>query len=134
MNFQFKINFWEKWKFISLCVYLMVYFLWSRHLYTVFLWCSEKSKLNRKYLLTLKRLGGRVNLFPPCGFSKNVSSKERLKPWFFVNFNIILKHIFPENFIEFPQFVQKIWRNSLSILAIFINFPRFFGFFDITLL
>ena len=23
---------------------------------------------------------------PPCGFSKNVFSKERFKPWFFVTF------------------------------------------------
>ena len=45
---------------------------------------------------------------PPCGFSKNVSSKERVKPWFFMTFKIILKHIFPESFIEFPQVVQKI--------------------------
>ena len=55
-------------------------------------------------------------------------------PVFFVTFNSILKHIFPESFIEFPQVVQKIWRISLSILAIFINFPSFFGFFDIILL
>ena len=41
----------------------------------------------------------------PCGFSKNTSYKERAKPWFFVTFNIILT--FPENFIEFPQIVQK---------------------------
>ena len=40
--------------------------------------------------------------------SENVSSIERVEPWFFVTFNIILKHIFPENFIEFPQVVQKI--------------------------
>ena len=64
-----------------------------------------------------------VKLTPPCGFLKNVSSIERLEPWFFVTFNIILKDIFPENFIKFPQVVEKIWRNSLSILAIFINFP-----------
>ena len=57
--------------------------------------------------LTIKRLGG-VNLRPPpCGFSKNVSSKERVKPWCFVTFNII-SHIFSENFIEIPQVVQKI--------------------------
>ena len=30
------------------------------------------------------------------------------KPWFLVTFDIILRHIFPENFIEFPQVVQKI--------------------------
>ena len=45
---------------------------------------------------------------PPSGFSKSVFSKEREKPWFFVTFDIILRHIFPENFIEFPQVVQKI--------------------------
>ena len=75
-------------------------------------------------LLTLKRLrGGGVRGPPtptlgdpltaegiplPCGFSKSISSKKREKPWFFVTFNIILRHIFPENFIEFPQVVQKI--------------------------
>ena len=63
---------------------------------------------------------------PSCGFFKNVSSIERVEPWFFVTFNIILKYIFPENLIEFPQVVQKICRNTLSILAIFINFRQFF--------
>ena len=58
--------------------------------------------------LTLKRLGRDQFELPPCGFSKNVPTKERMKPWFFVTFNIILRHIFPENFIEFPQVVQKI--------------------------
>ena len=56
--------------------------------------------------------GVKLTLTPPpppaCGFSKNVSSIERVEPWFFVTFNIVLKHIFPENFIEFPQLVQKI--------------------------
>ena len=82
--------------------------------------------------LTLKRLRGQFE--PHRGFLKNVSSKARVKPWFFVTFSNILRHIFPENFIEFPQVVQKIRRNSLSILAIFINFHQFFEFFDITLL
>ena len=35
-----------------------------------------------------------------AGFSKNASSKQRVKPLFFVTFNIIKHHIFPENFIE----------------------------------
>ena len=75
--------------------------------------------------------GGReVNLTPPlspsCGFSKSVSSKDREKPWFFVTFDIILRHIFPENFSEFPQVVQNIWRNSLSILANFHQFSSIF--------
>ena len=48
-------------------------------------------------------VGGQID--PPCAFSKNVFSKERVKPCFFVTFKIISKHIFPENFIEFPQVV-----------------------------
>ena len=67
---------------------------------------------------------------PPSnfGFSKNVSSEERVKPWFFVTFNIIISHIFPENFIGIPQVVQKIRRISLSTLAIFIDFLKFLSF------
>ena len=45
---------------------------------------------------------------PPCGFSKNVSSKERVRHWFFVTFNVIISHIFPEYFIEIPQVAQKL--------------------------
>ena len=67
-------------------------------------------------------------------FSKNVSFKERVKPCFFVTFNIIIRYIFSENFIEIPQVVQKLWRIYLSILAIFMDFNQFFGFFDISLL
>ena len=37
-----------------------------------------------------------------CGFTKNVSLRERVKPWFYVTFQIILSHIFFENFIEIP--------------------------------
>ena len=59
--------------------------------------------------LILKRLGGGGSQFDSHrGFSKNVSSKERVKPWFFVIFNIMTVHIFPENFIETPQVFQKI--------------------------
>ena len=68
------------------------------------------------------------------GFLKIVSSKQKVKPWFFVTFKIIIRHIFPKNFIEIPQVVLKLWRISLSVLAIFIDFYQFFGFFDISLL
>ena len=107
--------------------------LFKRHFSTcVFLWILKNFQERFFYRTPLDDC---LTLTPPpCGFSKIVSSEETLKPWFFVTFNIILKHIFPENFIEFPQVVQKIWRISLSILVIFINFPPFFGFFDITLL
>ena len=77
-------------------------------------------------LICLMREGANWN--PICGFLINVSSIERLEPCFFVTFNTMLKHISPENFIGFPQVIQKIWRNYLSILATFINFPQFLEF------
>ena len=85
--------------------------------------------------LTLKKLGGgrrgQFDLPPPCGFSKNISSEEMVKFWFFVTFNIIIRQIFPENLIEVPQVVQKIWRLSLSILAISSIFNNFLDFLTI---
>ena len=59
--------------------------------------------------LTLKRLE-RANLTPTLKnvSSKNVSSKERVKPCDFVTFNIIISHIFPEYFIKIRQVVEKI--------------------------
>ena len=41
---------------------------------------------------------GGAQLDPLCGFSKTVSSRERVKPGFFVTFKIIVSPIFPENF------------------------------------
>ena len=61
--------------------------------------------------LTLKLLGQGGQFAPPPfpgGFSKYVSSKERAKAWFFVTFDTIISHIFPETFIEIPQVVQNI--------------------------
>ena len=59
---------------------------------------------------TLKRLGGGGgHQFDfTCGFSKNASSRERIRPWCFVTFNIIISQFFPENLIKIPQLVQKI--------------------------
>ena len=64
----------------------------------------------------------------PCGFSNNVFSKDRVKPCFFMTFNIIISHIFPENFSEISEVVQRIWKLSLSIWTIFINFINFLDF------
>ena len=55
-------------------------------------------------MLTQKRLRG-VNLIAPWGFSKNISSKDKMKLCFIAAFNIIISHLFPENFIEIPQVV-----------------------------
>ena len=55
--------------------------------------------LSVQTVLTLKRLGG--------GQFDNASSKESLK-LVFLTYNIIINHIFPENFIEITEVVQKI--------------------------
>ena len=76
--------------------------------------CFEKLKFralrSKKFVapsLTLKWLVGGVNL-PPLFFLKTAFSNEKVKPWFFVTFNIIINHIFPENSIEIPQVIQRI--------------------------
>ena len=52
---------------------------------------------------------GQFDCLPPlhCDSFKNFLSREKVKPWFFVNLNIIISHIFPDNFIVIPQVVQK---------------------------
>ena len=50
----------------------------------------------------LKGLGGEgegVNLTHPSNFYRNISSRKRVKPCFFVIFNLIISPIFPGNFI-----------------------------------
>ena len=74
-------------------------------LLAVLAYIQHQIKLFSLNSICLQRMGrgegeGRVcQIDPRCGFSKNVSSRERLKPWFFVTFNIVSKHIFLENFI-----------------------------------
>ena len=51
--------------------------------------------------------------------------RKRVKPRILVVYNIIITYIFPENFIEITQIVQKIWIFSSSILTIFNNFLDF---------
>ena len=104
----------------SFSVYLMNHIFQTSAPFNIWIWNVQN--------LTLERENS------PCDFSKNASFKERMKTCFFVTFNIILSHIFPENYIEFPQVVQKIWRVSVAILAIFIDFLHFFLFFDVSLL
>ena len=84
--------------------------------------------LKALFALNSKRARWWGQIALPCGFSKNVCSKEKVKPWFFVAFNNSISHIFPKNIIEIPQVVQKLWRIYLSMLAIFINFLDFLTF------
>ena len=84
-------------------------------------------------VLNLKQLGTQFG-YAPVVFQRNVSSKGKVKAWFFVTFNTITSYIFPGNFIEVRLVVPKLWKFSLSILTIFIKFLQLSGFFDIFLL
>ena len=64
--------------------------------------------------------------FEPLWFFQICIFSGESETLFFLDFNIIISHIFPENFIEIPQVFQKIWR--LSLLSIFINFLDFLTF------
>ena len=104
------------------------HWLYTLQIYTV---CKSRVEISHRLMeifLILKRLGEQFDPF------LNESAKVIVNSWFsvtfkFLTFNIIISHIIPENFIEIPQVVQKIWILSLTILAIFINFYKFLGFF-----
>ena len=87
----------------------------------------------KKCVLTLKMVDRGVgergcSIDPSCGFSKKKFCRERMNHCFFVTFNIIISHIFPENFIKNPHIVQRIWRFFPPILTIFIAFLDSFMF------
>ena len=80
---------------------------------------TEYIKLSK--ILNPKKAGARVNLTPPYDLSKSVFSRDRVKTCFFVNFNIIISHIFSETLSSRSRF-------SPSILIIFIDFSEFLAF------
>ena len=57
-----------------------------------------------------------------AAFSKDVSSRERVKLWFFVTFNIIIRHILQIwlKFIKNLNVVRKIWKCSPLVLTIYL--------------
>ena len=63
---------------------------------------------------------------PPVVFKKCIFWREG-EALFFVTFNKIINHIFPEIFIKILV-VQKIWRFYPSILILFVNFSDFLTF------
>ena len=95
------------------------------------LWQRE---ISRAALLILKRLrkrgeggwgvGGQFE-GSPVVFRKICLLKREWDPVF----DITISLIFPENLTEISQVVQKIWRITLSILDIFIDFWSIFRIF-----
>ena len=56
----------------------------------------------KKCVLTLKMVDRGVgergcSIDPSCGFSKKKFCRERMNHWYFLTFNIIISHLFPEN-------------------------------------
>ena len=60
----------------------------------------------------------------PRGFSDILFSRERLKPWVSVIFNIVINDIFSENFIKIHHMVQG------DIKIFFMNFSNFCRLLD----
>ena len=66
---------------------------------------------------------------PPCGFFKNSLFRERVKPCFFVTFNLIISQIFPESFIDNNGSEDMmIFIFDVKVLTIFVNFSDFLAF------
>ena len=62
-------------------------------------------------------------------FSREVGrERERVKPFYFVIFNITVRHIILENFIEFPLVVRSEGMKIFFVNVIFINFLDFLTF------
>ena len=68
---------------------------------------------------------------PPLfqGISKKCVFHKKGESLFFVTFDIIISHNYPENFMEISKVIQNIRRFSYSQLIIFISFFLFFGIF-----
>ena len=92
---------------------------------------EKLEKITKSCVLTLKRLRGQFDPPPPSllWFFKKWIFLTKGETLIFCDFSIIISHIFPENVIEIPQAVWKIWR-----ISIFIDSHWFFGFFDVYLL
>ena len=83
-------------------------------------------KPSNKLKLNPKTAGGGQFDPPPCCFSKNESSKEKVKPCFFVTFNIIISHIFPEHFIENSSSRSEDMKNFSVNISYFHRFSSIF--------
>ena len=74
-------------------------------------------------ILTLRKLEGHpLWIFQKCMFQREGETMV------FVTFNIIINHIFLENFIKIHNIVQKIWRISVNI-SYFYQFSSIFWIF-----
>ena len=102
-------------------IVIEIYFLYLVNLIEFIYFCSF-------FTLVYLSFGFNPNLTPPVVFRKmyHLNGGWSLG---FLWLLIILRHIFSENFIGFPEVVEKILRNSVSILANFHQILSIFWIF-----
>ena len=108
---------------VKICLFMFgSVLLWvtGRHCALLLLSCFARRTLLSIFLTFSICFSTRV-FSCPCFTKKMHLLKRGWNSAFFVASNV-WSPIFPENFIEISQVVQRIWRISLSILAIFIFF------------
>ena len=69
------------------------HWFYTLQIYTV---CKSRLEIGHRLMEIVNKVEGQFYL--SCVFFKNVSAKEIVNSWFFVTLNIIISHIFPENF------------------------------------
>ena len=119
------------WKYFSFFLFIKKELGYCHHKSSS---CIAINQLKTKRLRALKYLESNVHL--ASWNCKNYCYNFYKKVLFLLNFvfTLILTILilsllnFPENFNEILQVVQKIWKFSLSILTIFMNFSHFLIF------
>ena len=77
-----------------------------------------------------KTAGGSIWLSPVV--FRKINLLKRVKPWFFVTFNIIISRIFPENFYWNSSSRSEIMKNLSVNISYFHRFSGFFWHFLVT--
>ena len=91
-----------------------------------------KSKMQYNHVSEAKTFGKQINkTFSSKKAGVGVRERERVKPCFFFTFNIIVNHMFSENFIKDSQVIENIFIFSFCSIN---YFHQFLGSFDISLL
>ena len=80
--------------------------LWTLTEYHVIPVSKGAETSNQVIFLILRIPGGQLD--HPLRCLKNYAFQGEVKALFFMTFNIIIRHIFPEHFIEIPQVVRNI--------------------------
>ena len=121
----FNINIRDKWKYVPLCFYLMIAFIWNLYLHKVFLWFSEKKTPNNKYLLVVfKRISKVQEKNMSCeralNFDQWKTFSENYKPmrvWLWLVYKFTKNYCCSRLFSEFIQ-TKKRYPTSLDKMRI----------------